>query len=147
MPLKTSQDDQIQLNLTPMIDVVFLLIIFFMVATKFTEIDRSIELELPKVGSAGEAAVPNKPKAVTVFADGRIELDGKSVDRATLVTQLTAARQATPDLDVILHGDANCPFQHVADTLAACHEAEVTQIGITVELATAMSQSKSSTRK
>lgn len=147
MPLKTSQDDQIQLNLTPMIDVVFLLIIFFMVATKFTEIDRSIELELPKVGSAGEAAVPNKPKAVTVFADGRIELDGKSVDRATLVTQLTASRQAMPDLDVILHGDANCPFQHVADTLAACHEAEVTQIGITVELATAMSQSKSSTRK
>lgn len=138
MPLKTTQDDQIQLNLTPMIDVVFLLIIFFMVATKFSEMERNIELELPKVGSAGEAATPKEPRAVTVFADGRIELDGEPVERAALVTMLHAARQTAPDLQVVLHGDANCPFQHVADTLAACHEAEVTQIGITVELATAM---------
>ncbi len=138
MPLKTTHDDQIQLNLTPMIDVVFLLIIFFMVATKFTEIERNIELELPKVASAGEAAQPKQPRAVTVFADGRVELDGEPVERASLVRQLTAARRASPDMEVILHGDANCPFQHVADTLAACHEAQITQIGITVELATAM---------
>jgi biopolymer transport protein ExbD len=141
MPLKTTQDDQIQLNLTPMIDVVFLLIIFFMVATKFTELERNIELELPQVASAGEAATPKAPLAVTVFADGRIELDGQHVDRAGLVAQLAAARQSSPDVEVVLHGDASCPFQHVADTLAACHDAQVTQIGITVELATAMRSS------
>ncbi|MDA8745404.1 biopolymer transporter ExbD [Rubripirellula amarantea] len=145
MPLKTTHDDQIQLNLTPMIDVVFLLIIFFMVATKFTEIDRSIDLELPQVASAGEAAVPKQPRAVTVFADGRLELDGEPVDRGSLVSLLSAARQASPDMDVVLNGDANCPFQHVADTLAACHEAQVTQIGISVQLATAMSKSPNST--
>ncbi len=138
MPLKTTQDDQIHLNLTPMIDVVFLLIIFFMVATKFTELERNIELELPQVASAGESAQPKEPKAVTVFADGRIELDGVATDRAGLVGQLAAARRVSPDVEVVLHGDANCPFQHVADTLAACHEAQITQIGITVELATAM---------
>lgn len=138
MPLKTSHDDQIQLNLTPMIDVVFLLIIFFMVATKFTELERNIELELPQVASAGNAATPDKPVAVTVFSDGHIELDGEPVDREALVSLLATARQASPDLEVVLEGDANCPFQHVANTLAACHEAQVTQIGITVELATAM---------
>jgi biopolymer transport protein ExbD len=146
VPLKTIQDDQIQMNLTPMIDVVFLLILFFMVATKFTEESHHIELELPKVANAGEAAVVKKPRAVTVFADGRLELDGEPVDRAALVTLLATARQATPDLDVVLHGDANCPFQHVADALAACHEAHVTQIGITVELATAMSKSGTTKR-
>ena len=137
MPLKTQQD-QIQLNFTPMIDVVFLLIIFFMVATEVAEIERNIELELPKVASAGEAAQPKQPRAVTVFADRHVELDGEPVERASLVRQLTAARRASPDMEVILHGDADCPFQHVADTLAACHEAQITQIGITVELATAM---------
>src|SRR5690606_7672167 len=94
VPLKTIQDDQIQMNLTPMIDVVFLLILFFMVATKFTEQSHNIELELPKVASAGEAAVAKKPRAVTVFADGRLELDGEPVDRTALVTLLATARQA-----------------------------------------------------
>jgi biopolymer transport protein ExbD len=138
MPLKTTHDDQIQLNLTPMIDVVFLLIIFFMVATKFTELDRNIELELPQVASAGEAAIPKHPRAIAVFADGRLELDGAPIERAELVSQLTAARRSTPDTEVVLQGDANCPFQHIADTMAACHEAQITQIGISVELATAM---------
>ena len=146
MPLKTTQDDQIQLNLTPMIDVLFLLIIFFMVATKFTELERNIEVDLPKVASAGEESVPHEPLTVTVFSDGKIELDSRPISRQQLVEELAAGRQSNPDLEVMLNGDANCPFQHVADTLAACHEADVCQIGIAVELATAMSQA-GSTRK
>jgi biopolymer transport protein ExbD len=144
MPLKTRHDEQVTLNLTPMIDVVFLLIIFFMVATKFTEIERNIELDLPQVAGVGETAPAALPRAVTVFADGRIELDGEPLERQALVAILSAARQSSPNLEVVLHGDANCPFQYVADALAACHEAQVTQIGITVELATAM---RSSDRK
>ncbi|QDU56198.1 ExbD/TolR family protein [Aeoliella mucimassa] len=146
MPLKTTQDDQLQLNLTPMIDVLFLLIIFFMVATKFTELERNIEVELPEVATAGEHESPREPRTVTVYADGRIALDGESLSRVELVERLTAARRASPDVEVMLNGDANCPFQHVADTLAACHESEIHQIGIAVELATAMSQ-PANTRK
>lgn len=141
MPIKTRHDEQVTLNLTPMIDVVFLLIIFFMVATKFTELERNIELELPQVASAGEAAPPVLPRVVTVFADGRIALDGEPLDRPALVRLLREARRATPAMEVVLQGDAHCPFQHVADTLAACHEAQVSKIGISVELATAMQPS------
>jgi biopolymer transport protein ExbD len=54
MPLKTHVDEQPTLNLTPMIDIVFLLIIFFMVGTKFTELERKMALEVPQVGDAGE---------------------------------------------------------------------------------------------
>ena len=53
MPLKTHQDEQPTLNLTPMIDIVFLLIIFFMVGTKFAEMERTVQLEVPKVGDLG----------------------------------------------------------------------------------------------
>ncbi len=142
MPLKTQHDEQITLNLTPMIDVVFLLIIFFMVATKFTEIEKNIELDLPQVAGIGPTAPPALPLAVTLFADGRIELDGEPIERSALVSRLRAEHHEKPDLEVVLHGDAQCPFQYVADTLAACHEAEVTKIGITVELATAMRSSE-----
>jgi len=137
MPLKTTQDDQVTLNLTPMIDVVFLLIIFFMVATKFTELERNLEVDLPQVSSAESAEQPKEPRRVTVFADGRLHLDGEPVERTSLVSLLVAARQTTPDVEVLLEGDANCPFQHIAAALAACQEAHISQIGIPVELASA----------
>ena len=77
MPIKTQYDDQPTLNLTPMIDVVFLLIIFFMVATEFSELERNIELEVPEVASAGTDRTPLTPRTVAVYEDGRIELDGQ----------------------------------------------------------------------
>ena len=52
MPLKTHLDEQPSLNLTPMIDIVFLLIIFFMVGTKFTELERKIALEVPQISES-----------------------------------------------------------------------------------------------
>src|SRR2546425_1069130 len=52
MPLKTHQDDMPAINLTPMIDIVFNLIIFFMVSTRFTEIERKVDLSVPQVGGA-----------------------------------------------------------------------------------------------
>ena len=73
MPLKTTQDETTSVNLTPMIDVVFLLVIFFMVATKFTEMERSIDLELPTAAAAGDTTPPPQPKVVAVFSDGHVE--------------------------------------------------------------------------
>lgn len=55
MPLKTHTDEQPSLNLTSMIDVVFLLIIFFMVGTKFTELERKIGLQVPEVNDSATA--------------------------------------------------------------------------------------------
>ena len=137
MPLKVHKDEQHTLNLTPMIDVVFLLIIFFMVATKFSEIERNIDLQLPQVANAGESTPPDRPKSIAVYADGTLKLDGTPITRSQLVSQLQVELQSTPDLEVELDGDANCPFQYVADALAACREANVVRIGISVELATA----------
>jgi len=60
MPLKTQFDEQPTVNLTPMIDVVFLLIIFFMVGTQFSELERNIRLQVPEV--AGAAALTAAPE-------------------------------------------------------------------------------------
>lgn len=138
MPLKTRQNEELTLNLTPMIDVVFLLIIFFMVATNFSDMQRNVDLELPQVAGSGSSPAPLKPRVVTVFADGRVELDHAQVTRDELVQALVDARQANPDVQVVLQGDGKCPFQHVADTLAACQQAQITQIGLSVELAQSM---------
>ena len=118
-----------------MIDVVFLLIIFFMVATKFTEMEHNIELELPEVASATPLTVAPKQRVVRVHDDGHASLDGLNTTLAKLTDQLTTACRDYPELSVVIRGDAACPFQHVADVLAACKEAHVTELGITVRIA------------
>jgi len=135
MPLKTQHDEQPSLNLTPMIDVVFLLIIFFMVATSFAEMERDIELELPEVASAATLTAAPKQRVVSVQAGGQIRLDGEDVSLSQLIERLSAAKREYPELSVVIRGDAACAFQHVAASLAACKEANITELGITVRVA------------
>jgi biopolymer transport protein ExbD len=136
MPLKISHHDELPaLNLTSMIDVLFLLIIFFMVATKFDEMERNIEVAVPEVANAGDVAPPARPLVVTVLADGRVELDGTQLTLAELTTKLAAARTPLTEPTVVIRGDAQCAFQHVASTLAACQQAGISDLGITVRLA------------
>lgn len=135
MPLKVTQDESFGVNLTPMIDVVFLLVIFFMVATKFTERERSIDLQLPTAAEAGESTPPPEPSIVAVFEDGHVELDGVEVTLRELTDQLRQATSESDDVQVVIHGDGRSDFQHVAAALAACREGRVSELGITVEIA------------
>lgn len=136
MPLKTQHDTEVHLNLTPMIDVLFTLILFFMVATEFSEMDHELEVDLPQVAEAGTTAVEKKsPRMILVQADGQIRLDQQLVALAELTSHLRAAVGSTADLQVIIQGDRECPFQHVAAAMAACREAGVAELGISVQTA------------
>ncbi|TWU00193.1 biopolymer transport protein ExbD [Botrimarina colliarenosi] len=138
MPLKrTTSDDPLQLNLTPMIDVVFLLLIFFMTATQFAQVERAVELELPTVGSDGTSvAAVEEERVVSVSAEGVVTLDGvpRSIDE--LKADLQAAKEASTAIDgpaVLIHGDSRCDFQHVAAALTACRAAGIANVGVSVE--------------
>jgi biopolymer transport protein ExbD len=135
MPLKVQHDDTPTPNLTSMIDVVFLLIIFFMVATRFSELERNIDVAVPEVSQAGDTLPPPRPLVVAVLADGHMELDGQPVTPAELTAQLAAARARQGDPSVVIRGDAQCTFQDVAAALAACREANISELGITVRIA------------
>lgn len=137
MPLKLQQHDEIQLNLTPMIDVLFLLIIFFMVAARFGDMQRSVDLQLPKVTQGGASNAPPEPLEVQVRSDGQVELQAKIVSLPKLIDTLRGKMAASTETEVLISGDARCDFQHVAATLAACREAGVTKVGVTVEIAQA----------
>ena len=135
MPLKTHLDEQPTLNLTPMIDIVFLLIIFFMVGTKFTELERKIGLRLPEVVDKAKAltAAPQR-KIVNVYQDGEIVLDQVPVTLEELQNRLAAARSQYDDLGVLVRGDAKGEFQRIAEVLNACKQAGVRELGISVRL-------------
>lgn len=134
MPLKTQHDEQPSLNLTPMIDIVFLLVIFFMVGTKFAEMERTIKLEVPRVKDIGAlTAVPEK-KVINVFRDGTIIMDEVEYQLDVLESSLQSAVGEYSDLGVIIRGDADGPLQNVATVLTACKQAGVNDMGISVRL-------------
>ncbi|MEX2119088.1 MAG: biopolymer transporter ExbD [Pirellulales bacterium] len=136
MPLKTHIDEQPSLNLTSMIDVVFLLIIFFMVGTRFAEMERKIGLRVPEVSNAAALSAAPEKKVVHVYRDGQLTLDRDSVSLADLTVRLATARSQYPDLGVLVRGDAQGPFQNVAEVLNACKQAGVAELAISVKLST-----------
>ncbi len=133
MPLKTHIDDPPALNLTPMIDIMFQLVLFFMVGAKFTGTEQQLDLQVPKVPSAPLTAASG-PHQVNVYADGRITMDGQTVrDRAELAARLAMARRQNAGLEVLVRGDAQGSFQRIADVLSACQQAEIKQLGLSVQ--------------
>ena len=134
MPLKTHLDEQPTLNLTPMIDIVFLLIIFFMVGTKFTELERKIGLRVPEVADKGALTAAPERKMVNVFRDGTVTLDRVPVTLGELTSRLATARSQYSDLGVLVRGDARGEFQLVASVLNACKQAGIRELGISVRL-------------
>ena len=134
MPLKTHNDEQPSLNLTPMIDIVFLLIIFFMVGTKFAELERRIGLQVPEVADAGALTAAPEKRVVSVYQDGHVTLDRQVVTLVELTQQLTSAREQYEDLGVLVRGDASSQFQIVAEVLNACKQAGISELGISVRV-------------
>ncbi len=134
MPLKTHLDEEPTLNMTPMIDCVFLLLIFFLLGTKFTELERNIGLQVPQVADSGALTAAPERKVINVYSDGNITLDRKPVTLEELAEKLAAARSQYADLGVLVRGDADGRYQRVAEVLNACKMAGIRELGIAVLL-------------
>ena len=136
MPLKTYADEAPSLNLTSMVDVLFCLILFFMAASKFTELERKIGLQVPEVSDRGALTEAPEKKTINVYRDGVIELDKKAVrSLQELTDRLADARRQDPDVGVMIRGDGEGRFQRVAEALNACKQAGISELGISVKLA------------
>jgi len=136
MPLKTHVDEEPSLNLTSMIDVLFLLIIFFMAATKFTEMERKIGLKVPEVSEAGTLSDAPQPKVINVFPDGEVTLGAKTVTLEELTKQLVAARSQYKDLGVLIRGDKSATHGKMTEVYNACKRAGIGELAISVKLDT-----------
>ena len=128
MPLKLNRDDQTSINLTPMIDIVFLLIIFFMIGTRFSELnesERNIALNLPQVANGRALTIAPRTRVINVIENGQILLDEEVVSLQQLEKNLTDARTQYQKLGVVVRGDANSRYEDVAQVIATCRRADV----------------------
>jgi biopolymer transport protein ExbD len=132
MPLvRLSEDEDPAPNLAPMIDVVLVLTIFFMCATKFSGDERKFDLDLPQAGSA--AAVDGaRPEILEVEASGGLRLADDDVAMGDLAARLAALREGRPDLSVMIRGENAVPHGRMAEVYEACRTAGVTRVAISV---------------
>jgi biopolymer transport protein ExbD len=119
-----------QINITPLLDLAYVLLIIFIIMTTATV--QGIKVNLPKAStqpSLGE----NKTKAVSITADGTIYLDTYPVSMPELENLLRQYKATTPDLPVIIKADASIPYQRVVDILDLVGRLEITQLGLVTQ--------------
>jgi biopolymer transport protein ExbD len=120
------------LSLTPLIDVVFLLLIFFLVATKFAEEERELDVMLPEASEA--RPLTSKPREMFVNIDqhGRYFVTGKTLDLPGLERVLKAAWVNNPGrASVIIRADKRCQVEHLVAAMNACNKANIRDYKVT----------------
>jgi biopolymer transport protein ExbD len=120
-------------NITPLIDVVFLLVIFFLVATHFAHQEEVEAVELPPAESVGNAPDVPRRLTVSVLPGGALFVKGRQVDALEvehLIQEDTRNRSA--DYEVRIRADQSVPYKQVEPILLSCLRAGVTKIGFAV---------------
>ena len=118
-------------NMTPMIDVLFLLIIFFLVSSHLAKQESQVELKLP-VAQSGDDDIPRDVPRITVNVkpDGQWLVRGAVVETERLPDLLQAAQQAQPDspIEVRIRGSRQAPYSAVEPIMVACTKAGIWDI-------------------
>ncbi len=127
MSAKTDGGVYDDVNVTPMLDLAYVLLVIFIILTTATV--QGINVNLPKASEKPSLA-KSKTKAITVAPDGTIYLDTYPVSLAQLETLLRQYKAATPDLPVIVKADATVQYQRVIDVLDVVSRLEITQLGL-----------------
>ncbi len=111
------------LNLTPLIDVVFLLLIFFLVATRFAQEDRELPVQLPAASSAMPMTMEPQELVVNIDQNGVYFVNGSTMDAVGLEKMMSQAVTDNPlNQSVIIRGDRRVALQHVVTVMDLCNK-------------------------
>jgi biopolymer transport protein ExbD len=129
-PVGGDNDVYDEINITPMLDLAYVLLVIFIIMTTATV--QGIKVNLPKA-SAQPTLAENKTKAITISADGTIYLDTFPVTMTELENTLRQYKAANPNLPVIIKADAAIQYQRVVDVLDLLGRLEITQLGLVTQ--------------
>ena len=118
------------INITPMVDLTFVLLIIFIIMT--TAAVQGVKVNLPQASSQPSLA-ESKTKAVTIMADGTIYLDTYPVTLSELKTRLAGYYAADPALPVVIKGDGMAQYQTVIEVLDIVGQIGITQVGLVTQ--------------
>ena len=118
------------INITPMLDLAYVLMVIFIIMTTATV--QGIKVNLPQASQAPPLA-KSQTKAITITADGTMYLDTFPVTLPELENLLRQYKAANPQLPVIVKADATIQYQKVVDVLDLIGRLEITQLGLVTQ--------------
>lgn len=124
---KIKDEEELSVNITSMIDVIFILLVFFMVSTQFKK--SALPLELPTTQESLSSEEDNSTKTLSVNNES-IELDQEEISLAELEEQLNELYKSNPQIAISLECDKNVPFERVVQILSKIQNAGISKIGI-----------------
>jgi biopolymer transport protein ExbD len=130
MRIRVEEEEPVEVQMAPLIDCVFLLLIFFLVATTLKKIEKELPIELPQSAAAVDSRVEDTTLIVGIDRAGAIHLKGERVTLSMLHDQLRQAATTNPEQRVRIDADQSTEFQHVVHILDLCQFEGLTNVGL-----------------
>jgi len=127
MNVQSEEKPYDDINLTPMVDLTFVLLVIFVIMTTATV--QGMRVNLPKAGPAKSLA-KSTTKAITVTQDGKVFLDTIPVSLGELAQRLNQQKAITPEFPVVVRGDGGVQYQSVIDVLDLLARLNITTVGL-----------------
>jgi biopolymer transport protein ExbD len=119
-----------ELNITPLLDLAFVLLVIFIITT--IPPVKDVELKMPKA-TKHEKDPPRKANYIIVEANGNLWLNRSQVTIEELQSTLLALRENDPDLNVLVRGDANTKYKQIRAVLDACQSVNIPKVDLMTE--------------
>ena len=130
MKVQAENEPYDDINITPMLDLAYVLLVIFIIMT--TASVQGIKVNLPKASSTPSLAKP-QTKAITITAEGTIYLDTYPVTLEQLESTLAQYKAANPQLPVVVKADATIQYERVVEVLDLIGRLEITQLGLVTQ--------------
>ncbi|BCT66660.1 MULTISPECIES: ExbD/TolR family protein [Nitrosospira] len=130
--MKLQEDNELydEINVVPMLDLAYVLLVIFIIMT--TASVQGIKVNLPKASNSPSLAKP-QTKAITINESGQIFLDAYPVTLDELRTRLGELRAANPELPVVVKGDTVVQYGKVMEVLELLGQLDITQLGLVTQ--------------
>lgn len=120
-----------EINVTPFVDVMLVLLIIFMVAAPLLTV--GVPVELPKTAAGALPSEAEEPLTITLAADGRVVLMETEIEQATLINQLRAIAAERESQKVYIRADGSIPYEAVVTVMGALNAAGFNDIGLVTD--------------
>ena len=128
---RTAHESLTELNITPLLDLGFVLLVIFIITT--IPPVKDMDLKLP-VAAKHQKDPPPKACYISVQADGNVYIDRESCLLANLQPRLLALRDAEPDLNFIIRGDAHTKYKQIRTVLDICQQVNIVKVDLATEI-------------
>jgi biopolymer transport protein ExbD len=130
MQLQSEDKAYDDINITPMLDLAYVLLIVFIIMT--TAAVQGIKVNLPKASDTPSLSKP-KTVAITITDSGKIYMDAVPVTLDELASRLKQKKAQDPDFPVVVRGDSATQYKNVVDVLALLGQLNITQLGLVTQ--------------